>query len=64
MADEIITLKLTPMDAKALRAAMQWSEMLAERGQLEIYDWQQQSFESIREQMKYAEAGIEATTND
>lgn len=61
---ELITIKLTPLDARALRAAMQWAEQLAERGQLEIYDWQQESFDDIREQMKYAEAGIEATTND
>lgn len=48
---ETTTLELTELEVRALRAAIQWSEMLAQEGKLELYDWQVEAFKNLKERL-------------
>jgi hypothetical protein len=46
-----MTLELTDEQARAIRSAIQWAEMLAADGKLELYDYQVQAFKDLKEML-------------
>lgn len=48
MNHQITTVELTDLDIRAIHAAIQWAEMLEERGKLEIYEYQKEAFAKLK----------------
>ena len=50
--DGTITVTLSELEARAIRSAIQWSETLAEEGKLELFDYQFEAFDRLKDILK------------
>ena len=47
MTHKTITIELSELEARALRASIQWTLELDKSGKLELYDWQYQALKKL-----------------
>lgn len=47
--DKTVTITLTDTQLRAIRSAITWAEMLESAGELELFDYQKETFDLIKE---------------
>jgi hypothetical protein len=58
--DKPITVTLTPLEARAIRSFIQFTEILVESGQLELHDYQAATIKSLLPKLtsNYPKVGV------
>jgi hypothetical protein len=47
--DKTVTVTLTELETRAIRSAICWAEMLEKAGEIELFDYQKEAFNKLKE---------------